>query len=60
MTKPEGSQKLQVIAARSFEAWEELYKIIDFLNKTLKHKNVILGLTKEKATGKMTITIYET
>ncbi|MEW6181959.1 MAG: YpmA family protein [Bacillota bacterium] len=60
MTKPEESPKLQIIATRSFEAWEELYKVIDFFNKTLKQKKVIFGLTKDKETGKMTITIYET
>ena len=35
----------------------ELYKIIDFLNKTLKHKNLIFGLSQEGK--KMIITVYE-
>jgi hypothetical protein len=37
---------------------EEIYKIVDFLNKNLKDKDVIFGLTKKNE--KMNITIYKT
>jgi len=36
----------------------ELYKVVDFLNRNLKEKNVIFGLTQEN--DKMTIHLYET
>ncbi len=36
----------------------EAYKIVDFLNKNLKEKNIIFGLSKKN--GRMTITLYET
>jgi len=52
--------KLELIAAKSFKANDEMYKIIDFLNKTLKGKSIILGLTKDVAKDSMKISIYET
>lgn len=51
--------KLELIAAKDFKANDEMYKIVDYLNKTLKHKNVMFGLTKKQDEGTMTITIYE-
>jgi hypothetical protein len=51
--------KLEVIAARTFGASDELYKVVDFLNKNLKHKGLMFGLTKEKEKEAMVITIYE-
>lgn len=50
--------KLEIIAHKSFNEYNEMYKVVDFLNKSLKEKNVIFGLTKKGE--KMTITIYET
>ncbi|WP_031513978.1 YpmA family protein [Desulfofalx alkaliphila] len=50
--------KLELIAHKSFAQYSEMYKLVDFLNKSLKDKNVIFGLTKKN--DKMTITIYET
>ncbi|RPF49683.1 uncharacterized protein DUF4264 [Thermodesulfitimonas autotrophica] len=52
--------KLTLIATRSFKECEELYRVVDFLNKTLKEKRVLFGLTKDSARGEMTISIYET
>ena len=49
-----------LIAVKSFKEYEEMYKVVDFLNKTLKHKNLIFGLTKDPAGGSMKISIYET
>ncbi len=50
--------KLEIIANKSFACYSDMYKVVDFLNKTLKEKNLIFGLTKKDE--KMTITIYET
>jgi len=50
--------KLDFIAHKSFEEHGEMYKIVDFLNKSLKDKKLMFGLTKDKA-GKMKISIYE-
>ncbi|WP_334110459.1 YpmA family protein [Thermodesulfitimonas autotrophica] len=58
--KEEEVPKLTLIATRSFKECEELYRVVDFLNKTLKEKRVLFGLTKDSAKGEMTISIYET
>lgn len=51
--------KLELIATKSFEPHSDMYRIVDFLNKSLKEKNVMFGLTKDRESGKMIITIYE-
>lgn len=51
--------KLELIATKSFKTYDEMYKVVDFLNKILKDKKVIFGLTKDKNSDKMTISIYE-
>lgn len=51
--------KLELIAFKSFNTNEELFYVIDFLNKNLKDKNIMFGLTKDKEQAKMTINIYE-
>ena len=38
----------------------ELYKVIDFLNRTLKDKNLIFGLSLKEKDRKMVISVYET
>lgn len=55
--KTEG--KLELIAQKTFAPYKEMYKVVDYLNRTLKEKDVIFGLTKDKD-GNMTISIYET
>jgi hypothetical protein len=52
--------KLDVIASKKVPEWDHLYKIIDFLNKNLKDKNIIIGLSKKKFEKEMIVTIYET
>jgi len=52
--------KLELIAVKSFKPYDEMYKVIDFLNKNLKEKKVVFGLTKDTEKGTMTIFIYET
>ncbi|KJS14759.1 MAG: hypothetical protein VR69_16455 [Peptococcaceae bacterium BRH_c4b] len=51
--------KLELIATRAFEPYNDMYRIVDFLNKNLKEKRVMFGLTKDKKSGKMSISIYE-
>jgi hypothetical protein len=53
------SGKLELIATKSFKTYDEMYKVVDFLNKILKDKKVIFGLTKDKNSDTMTISIYE-
>ncbi|MEL7567946.1 MAG: YpmA family protein [Dehalobacterium sp.] len=50
--------KIELIAMRSFSAWDDMYQIVDFLNKSLKDYNLMFGL-KNGEKGSMCITIYE-
>jgi len=60
LAEEEKSQgKLELIAFKSFNNNDELIYVIDFLNKSLKEKNIMFGLTKDKENKKMTINIYE-
>ncbi len=54
----EKESKLELKAAVEIESNIELYKVVDFLNKNLKTKNLIFGLSKKG--DKMVISIYET
>ncbi|HHU63219.1 MAG TPA: YpmA family protein [Clostridiales bacterium] len=48
---------LKILSTITLGYNSELYKIVDFLNKTLKPKNLVFGLAKD---GKdMSITVYE-
>jgi len=51
--------KLELIAFKSFTMYEDMYKVIDFLNKNLKDKKIMFGLTKNSEENNLTITIYE-
>ncbi|MFZ5632229.1 MAG: YpmA family protein [Bacillota bacterium] len=51
--------KLELIATKSFSPYSEMYKVVDFLNKSLKDRKLMFGLTKDHESGRMTITIYE-
>ncbi|OAT81352.1 YpmA family protein [Desulfotomaculum copahuensis] len=55
--KKEG--KLELIAYKSFQPYDEMYKIVDFLNKSLKDKKLMFGLSKDFQKGTMVISIYE-
>lgn len=55
----EGKGKLELIASKRFANNDELVYVIDFLNKNLKIKNIMFGLTKDSENGEMTINIYE-
>ncbi|MEA4925798.1 MAG: YpmA family protein [Syntrophomonadaceae bacterium] len=51
--------KLELIAHKSFAANDELIKVVDFLNKNLKVKQIMFGITKDKEKNQMTINVYE-
>lgn len=51
--------KLELIAFKTFNAHPDLVYIIDFLNKSLKDKRIMFGLTKDREKDGMTINIYE-
>jgi hypothetical protein len=57
----EGQGKLELIASRHFEVSEELVYVVDFLNKNLKNKHIMFGLSKNKDPEKkqMLFSIYE-
>jgi len=50
--------KLDLIAVKSFPAWDEMYRIVDFLNKSLKEHHLMFGL-KNGEHETMIISIYE-
>lgn len=52
------NKKLEIKSTLKIKSNPELYKIIDFLNKNLKEKNLIFGVNKED--DEMVISIYET
>ncbi len=58
-TEDSVKDKLELIAMRAFQPNDELYKVVDFLNKNLKHKRLMFGLTKDHEKNAMIITIYE-
>ncbi len=55
----EDKAKLELIAFKTFNANPDLVYVIDFLNKSLKDKKIMFGLTKDKGKAEMTINIYE-
>lgn len=55
----EDNGKLNLIALKTFPADDNFIYLIDFLNKSLKEKGVMFGLTKDKEKNEMTINIYE-
>ena len=59
--REEENGKLDLIASRSFNANQELVRVVDFLNKNLKAKKIMFGISKDlgKEKDKMTINIYE-
>lgn len=60
MERPRVDGKLELIATKTFKPYDEMYKVVDFLNKNLKDKQVMFGLTRNNETGSLSISIYET
>lgn len=61
MKKDENSScnKLELIGLKTFKSYDDMYKVVDFLNRTLREKKLIFGLTKDAQKDTMTISIYE-
>lgn len=53
-----GEGKLKLIATKDFASYDEMYRVVDYLNKSLKEYNLMFGL-KNSNNDSMTITIYE-
>ncbi len=51
--------KLELIARQNFPANNDLVKVVDFLNKSLKNKKVMFGVSKDREKDQMIISIYE-
>ncbi len=52
---------LTVIATHLCTKTDDLYTLVDFLNRNLKDKDVVFGLANSKQTAeKMVITLYRT
>jgi len=49
---------LKIKALKEFSDEDDLYQVVDFLNKSLRDKNLIFGIRKQG--NKQVITIYET
>lgn len=49
--------KLTLIATQTVPANENLYILIDFLNRTLKHKKLIFGVSQRGE--EMLVSVYE-
>jgi hypothetical protein len=50
--------QLEIVAGRSFPAYNGLVDVVDFLNKSLKRSGYIFGVSKSGE--KMSIVIYQT
>lgn len=51
--------KLQVMATHKCTKTEDLYQLVDFLNRNLKDRDVIFGLSLDQEdTTKMLLTLY--
>ena len=55
----EDKDKLEIIAIKAFPSNPDLVYVVDFLNKSLKDKHIMFGLTKDKVKDEMIINIYE-
>ncbi|MEA1960405.1 MAG: YpmA family protein [Bacillota bacterium] len=55
----ENKGKLELLAWKSFSPNDDLVRVVDFLNKTLKEKDLMFGIAKDKEKNGMVITVYE-
>lgn len=51
--------RLELIARQEFPANYELVKVVDFLNKSLKDRKIMFGISKDAKKDQMIISIYE-
>jgi len=59
MNKVRSEGKLGLVATKTFKPYDEMYKVVDFLNKNLKDRQLLFGLTRDVPGGEMIISIYE-
>ena len=59
MVSDNDNGKLELVAFKSFPSNPGLIYIIDFLNRSLKEKKIMFGLSKDKEKDEMIINIYE-
>lgn len=59
MSQEKSEDKFELIAQKSFPANEDLVRVVDFLNRTLKDRKIIFGLNLKKDKNEMTMSIYE-
>lgn len=50
-------ENLKLIAIMEIDKYDNMYKVVDFLNKNLKQRGLIFGLTSKD--GKDVISIYD-
>jgi len=55
---PHGERAILEIASQAFDLDDGLHRVVTFLNKSLKSRGLIFGLTRER-TGQLKVTIYE-
>lgn len=48
---------LELIGVKEFEYYEDMYLVVDFLNKNLSKKDLAFGLSEKN--GKQLLTIYK-
>lgn len=49
--------KLELIASKEFVYYEDMYKIVDFMNKNLSEYNIVLGISEKE--NKSIVNIYK-
>lgn len=55
------SEKMEVLSTVKITKSPDLYKIVDSLNRTLKHDDLMFGLARDKNDeNKVVFTIYRT
>lgn len=59
MNQDRPEDKFELIAQKSFPANEDLVRVVDFLNRNLKDRKIIFGLSLQKDKNEMTMSIYE-
>lgn len=60
MSEEKQTDKLKFIAQKSFKKRDDMYEIVDFLNKNLKDYHLMFGLTNDRDDReKYMIRIYE-
>jgi hypothetical protein len=50
-------EKYELIASKEFKTYEEMYKVVDFLNKNLGDTGLTFGLSERE--GAQVISIYK-